>query len=74
VTSYDNYNDLPKDTDLRNLRNLSREGQQEAFGGSLAPTLIVSLDGDETEIVDEKPPGFIPSACSDPPLGGTEQC
>jgi levansucrase len=74
VTSYDNYNDLPEDTDLRNLRNLSREAQQAAFGGTLAPTLILTLDGTESEIVEEKPPGFIPSACSDPPLDGTEQC
>jgi levansucrase len=72
VTSYDNYNDLPKDTSLRNLRSLPREAQQQAFGGTLAPTLIVSLDGDETEIVDTKPPGFIPSECSDPPMPGSE--
>jgi levansucrase len=68
VTSYDNYNDLPKGSDLRNLRNLPREAQQAAFGGTLAPTLILSVDDDETEIVDTKPPGFIPSECSDPAL------
>jgi hypothetical protein len=27
------------------------------------------VDDDETEIVDTKPPGFIPSECSDPSLG-----
>jgi levansucrase len=70
VLSYDNYNDLPKDTSLRNLRSLPRSEQQKAFGGTLAPTLIVEVDDDETEIVDTRPPGFLPSECSDPPLPG----
>jgi levansucrase len=68
VTSYDNYNDLPEDTDLRGLRDLPPEAQQEAFGGTLAPTLILEVEDDQTNIVDIKQPGFIPSECSNPPL------
>jgi len=67
VISYFNYFGLGE-TSLTGVGDLSREEQQARFGGTFAPTAVVTLDGSTTELVETLGPGFLPSACSDPPL------
>jgi len=67
VLSYYNYFDL-EDTTLTGVGDLPREEQQARFGGTFAPTLVVELDGSSTRLVETLDPGFLPSACSNPPI------
>ncbi|WP_233710710.1 glycoside hydrolase family 68 protein [Natronococcus pandeyae] len=45
---------------LDTIGDRSPEEQREIFGGTLAPSLKVNLDGDETRIVTEKADGYVP--------------
>jgi len=67
VLSYHNYDGL-EDATLTGVGDLPREGQQATFGGTFAPTVVVELDGSSTELVETLDPGFLPAACSNPPI------
>lgn len=67
VLSFYNYHDLGE-TSLTGVGDLPREEQQAKFGGTFAPTAVVELDGSSTRLVETLGPGFLPAACSNPPL------
>ena len=67
VLSFYNYHDLGE-ASLTGVGDLPREEQQAKFGGTFAPTVVVELDGSSTRLVETLGPGFLPTACSNPPL------
>jgi len=70
VLSYYNYHDLDGTT-LTGVGDLTRAKKQAKFGGTFAPTVVVELDGSSTELVETLDPGFLPAACSNPPIDST---
>lgn len=67
ILSYQKYPGLG-DTSHSGVGDLPREEQQARFSGTFALTVVVELDGSSTELVETLDPGFLPSACSNPPI------
>ncbi|MCO8267478.1 glycoside hydrolase family 68 protein [Haloferax sp. AB510] len=59
VSSFFNYFDYDRSS-LDDVGLLSPEEQQRRFGGTLAPTVRLALDGDETDLVDTLGHGHLP--------------